>query len=87
MKDIVSRVGFATAVLFLAVATGDAQEQQTRRRWAGELPMFTGAGAEAKSPPTPAATQMSYYWQRVPIGRGFGRPGSPSMHGIALRYS
>ena len=27
------------------------------------------------------------YLQRVPMGRGFGRPGSPSMQGIALKYS
>jgi hypothetical protein len=27
------------------------------------------------------------YWQRVPTGCGFGRPGSPSMQGMALRYS
>ena len=25
--------------------------------------------------------------QRVPIGRGFGKPGSPSTQGIALKYS
>jgi hypothetical protein len=30
---------------------------------------------------------MQLYLQRVPIGRGFGKPGSPSMQGIALKYS